>query len=119
MSEAVEVRCLRCGAPDAGDKARCACGASLLMDVVLKEAVLDERQRFGLARALALLGPPAPAFSEARVALGIPGNRLVRNVSSVFAQRLLTVLSQHGADAYLQPSELPAAAAPPARVGEG
>ncbi|WP_164018952.1 S1C family serine protease [Pyxidicoccus trucidator] len=112
MSEAVEVRCLRCGAPDAGDKARCACGASLLLDVVLKEAVLDERQRFGLARAVALLGPPAPSFSQARVVLGIQGDRLVRGVSSAFAQKLLAVLSQHGADAYLQPSEVPVATPP-------
>ncbi|MCY1020153.1 S1C family serine protease [Pyxidicoccus sp. MSG2] len=112
MSDSVEVRCLRCGAPDAGERARCVCGASLLMDVVLKGAMVDERQRFGLARALALLGPPAPSFSEARVALAIPGNRVVRGVSSAFAQKLLAVLSAHGADAYLQPSELPEAAAP-------
>ena len=109
MSDSVEVRCLRCGAPDAGERARCVCGASLLMDVVLKGAVADERQRFGLARALALLGPPAPSFSEARVVLAIPGNRVVRGVSSAFAQKLLAVLSAHGADAYLQPSELPEA----------
>jgi serine protease Do len=110
MSEAMVVRCLRCGAPDAGDRARCVCGASLLMDVVLKAAVLDERQRFGLARALALLGPPAPSFSQARVVLAIPGDCVARGVSSAFAQKLLEVLSAHGADAYLQPSELPSEA---------
>ncbi|MCP3141533.1 S1C family serine protease [Pyxidicoccus xibeiensis] len=77
------------------------------MDVVLKGAVQDERQRFGLARALALLGPPAPSFSQARVVLAIPGDRVARGVSTPFAQKLLDVLHAHGADAYLQPSSVP------------
>ncbi|QSQ23289.1 hypothetical protein JY651_50855 [Pyxidicoccus parkwayensis] len=49
MADSVDERCLRCGAPDTGERARCVCGASLLVDVVLKDAVRDERQRFTLA----------------------------------------------------------------------
>ncbi|MBN1210465.1 MAG: trypsin-like peptidase domain-containing protein [Myxococcaceae bacterium] len=118
MADSIEARCLRCGAPDAGDRAQCVCGASLLVDVLLKEAVEDERRRFGLARALALLGPPAPAFSQARTALATPGERLARGVSRAFAQKILAVLSEHGASASLQPVEEPAVTPPsPARGG--
>ncbi|WP_224244142.1 S1C family serine protease [Hyalangium gracile] len=116
MSESFEARCLRCGAPDPGDKPRCICGASLLVDVLLKQPMEDERQRFVMARALALLGPPAPAFSQARVALGIPGERLVRGASRVFAEKIVAVLSEHGAQAVLQQAEqsvVQPAAAPP------
>ncbi|WP_224366749.1 S1C family serine protease [Hyalangium versicolor] len=105
MADSFEARCLRCGAPDPGDKARCVCGASLLIDVSLKEPVADERRRFALARALALLGPPAPTFSQARISLGLPGERLVRGVSRAFAQKLVAVLSEHGVSAVLQPAE--------------
>ncbi len=107
MTESFEAKCLRCGAPDAGDRARCVCGASLFVDVLLKEPVEDERRRFALARALAVLGPPAPAFSQARTSLAIPGDRLVRGISRAFAQKILAILSEHGASALLQPAELP------------
>jgi len=112
MTESFEARCLRCGAPDPGDKARCICGASLLVDVVLKAPVGEERQRFTLARAVALLGPPAPVFTQARTSLALPGEPLVRGVSRAFAQKLLEVLSEHGASAVLQPTQELAAAAP-------
>jgi serine protease Do len=112
MAESFEARCLRCGAPDPGDKAWCICGASLLVDVVLKAPVGDERKRFTLARAVALLGPPAPAFTQARTSLAVPGEPLVRGVSRAFAQKLLAVLSEHGASAILQSAQEPAAAAP-------
>lgn len=107
MRDASEARCLRCGAPDPGDRTRCLCGASLLVDVVLKQPLEDERQRFALARAVAVLGPPAPTFSQARTALAIPGDRLVAGVSRAFAQQLLEVLAEHGATATLRPAQQP------------
>lgn len=112
MAESFEARCLRCGTPDTGERSRCLCGASLLVDVMLKSPIEEERRRFMIARAVALLGPPAPAFSEARVALGLPGERLARGVSRAFADKLLTVLSEHGVGALLQPAGEPMAAAP-------
>ncbi|QSQ13350.1 S1C family serine protease [Myxococcus landrumensis] len=113
MSDESKTRCLRCGAPDAGNVARCVCGSSLLVDVVLKEAVEDERLRFALARAIALLGAPAPAFSEARKALTTPDLPIVRGVFRAFAEKLLAVFSAHGVSAVLHPTEELAAATPP------
>ena len=116
MTESFEARCLRCGAPDPGDRARCVCGASLLVDVLLKEPVADERRRFALARALAVLGPPAPAFSQARTSLAIPGDRLVRGISRAFAQKSWRSSPSMGPARSCSPRELPvepsAAAAP-------
>ncbi|NTX12216.1 serine protease [Myxococcus sp. CA051A] len=103
MSESVEQRCLRCGAPDAGSVARCVCGASLRVDVVLRDAVADERTRFALARAISLLGPPAPSFSEARTLLATAGAPLARGVFRAFAEKLLEVLRAQGARADLRP----------------
>lgn len=113
MADERETRCLRCGAPDAGNVARCVCGASLLVDVVLKQAVEDERLRFALARAIALLGAPAPAFSEARKALASAGTPLVQGVFRPFAEKLLAVFAAHDVGAVLRPTEeLPATTAP-------
>ncbi|MDY7228541.1 S1C family serine protease [Hyalangium rubrum] len=105
MQGSNDARCLRCGAPDPGDRTRCLCGASLLVDVLLKEPVAEERRRFALARALSALGPPAPSFSHARTALAIPGDRIARGVSRAFAQRLIEVIAEHGASAILRSAQ--------------
>ncbi|WP_408891371.1 trypsin-like peptidase domain-containing protein [Myxococcus faecalis] len=118
MSESVELRCLRCGAPDAGNVARCVCGASLRVDVVLRDAVVDERARFALARAISQLGPPAPSFSEARSLLARAGAPLAHGVFRAFAEKLLTVLRAQGARAELRPFvEVAVLSEEPARGG--
>lgn len=87
---------------------RCAvCGASLLVDVVITRPLSEERVRFLVARDLALLGPPAPPFSEARRALERAGWRLVQGISRAFALQVLELLQQYGATATLQPTAPP------------
>ncbi|QRK04849.1 trypsin-like peptidase domain-containing protein [Archangium violaceum] len=105
MSQSMEVRCLRCGRPEDGEGVRCRCGASLLVDVVLKERNPEERRSFQLARALAPLGPPVPPFAELRKELERADGRVVRGVSRVFAQRVVEALATQGATAELRPSK--------------
>ncbi|WNG45929.1 trypsin-like serine protease [Archangium minus] len=105
MSQSMEVRCLRCGRPEEGEGVRCRCGASLLVDVVLKERAPEERRSFQLARALAPLGPPVPPFAELRKALERADGRVVRGVSRVFAQRVVEALATQGATAELRPAK--------------
>jgi len=105
MTQPIESRCLRCGRPDEGEGSRCRCGASLLVDVVLSEPAPEERTRFQLARALAVLGAPVPPFAELRKELERADGRVVRGVSRVFAQRVVEVLATQGAGAELRPAK--------------
>jgi S1-C subfamily serine protease len=105
MTQSVEVRCLRCGRPDEGEGIVCRCGASLLVDVVLREPVSEQRRRFQLARVLAALGPPVPPFAELRQDLERPDGRVLRGVSQVFARRVVEVLATQGAAAEPRPAK--------------
>jgi len=90
--------CPWCGKQDIPDGPSCpSCGQTLLVDVVLSGPLPTDRARFQAARALAALGPPAPAFAEAQVSLA--KDAPVVKVSREFGQRVVAALASAGVPA--------------------
>ncbi|HEV7509035.1 MAG TPA: trypsin-like peptidase domain-containing protein [Thermoanaerobaculia bacterium] len=105
MSSADRESCPRCGEPIPPTTTVCPfCKESLLVDVVLAAPVDDERIRYQLARAIASLGPAAPAFSTAQKALADPLPVLVRRISRLEARRFVESLAGLGLAGMVEPA---------------
>jgi hypothetical protein len=101
VSEPERSPCPFCARPAAVEAFVCPhCRGHLAMDVVLTEAIRDERRRYQLARALSALGPPLPGLSTIKDALGADHGVLARGLSRGAAERLLATLrTEHGIEA--------------------
>jgi serine protease Do len=97
MSDSIErERCPRCGEAAALAARVCPhCKGSLLVDVVVNSAPSDPRLRYQLAKSLSGLPAPAPSFSAAQQALGIPHAVLIQSVTRETARQILEVVREH------------------------
>jgi len=82
------------------------CGSDLHVDV-LTPPIADDRTRYRVARELAALGSPWPAFPALQAALKPPGGLLARHVTRAEAALLTEGLAAHALDASSRPSPGP------------
>ncbi len=114
MSDAQQEPCPCCGEPaPLALKACPVCQEDLLVDVVLAEPITEPRARYGLAREIAVFGPPALPFSTLRQTLGAPRPVLARGASRLAARRLNERLAGLGLHADLAKAQ--AEPPPPSR----
>jgi len=71
------------------------CGATLLVDVVLRSPVIDGRVRYRLSRALSAL-PGAPTLGAIQAALVDPSPAAARGVTRAYAHAALPLLAENG-----------------------
>ncbi len=96
--------CPRCKKPVDPAARRCPhCRASVLVDVVVDSAPAAERDRYALAKALSQLEAPAPTFSAAQGAVGIPHSVLMDGVTREVGRRLASTVKEHGGRATMAP----------------
>jgi len=88
--------CPNCGEPAALAAQMCPhCGASLLVDILLRSPVADSRVRYRVARALQTL-PGSPPLSEIQAAFVGTPPAAARKVTRAFAHSALAVLAENG-----------------------
>lgn|GEM_PF-988700 len=100
-----QTQCPNCGARAPEDAQACStCGTSLLVDVFLARPLADPRKGFQAAKDLSAMGPPAPAFAQARDRLASGTQALVAQVSRSFAAEVMAVLKTSGLEAVVRPA---------------
>lgn len=102
--------CPWCGKGVAGTAPVCgSCGGVLLVDVKLSGAVLAPKNRFQLAKQLAELNAPMPAFAELQARLAEPSGTIARKVSRPLGAKAVALVAAAHGTAVLVPSTLGAA----------
>ncbi|MGH9460737.1 MAG: S1C family serine protease [Vicinamibacteria bacterium] len=114
QKEPIREPCPHCGELAAlGGRICPHCKGSLLVDLILPEAVRDPRTRYHLARALSQLGPPAIPLLTLQKQLASPQPIILKRTTRLQAASAREILEQSGITGTLAPS---ATERPPLKV---
>jgi len=105
QEEPIREPCPHCGELAAlGGRICPHCKGSLLVDVILPEAIRHPRTRYHLARALNQLGPPSPSLLILQKQLASPQPIILKGTTRLQASSAREILEQSGITGRLAPS---------------